>query len=47
MIIIFYNLILEVDSYIAISGSIPRIEANFFKSYYHDQNRIIGEVCRR
>ena len=38
---------MEVGSYIAISGSIPRIEANFFKSYYHEQSRIIGEVCRR
>ena len=31
MIIIFYNLILEVDSYTAISGSNPRIKANFLK----------------
>ena len=35
MIIIFYNLILEVDSYTAISGSNPRIKANFLNKYYY------------
>ena len=48
MIIIFYNLILEVDSYISISGSNPRIEANFLnKIIYYDRARYASVINKK